>query len=303
MDILGTLQLGFIYAILALGIFITFRAMNTPDLTVDGSFTLGLAVSAVLAMGGHPLLGLGAGFICGMAAGALTGLLQTKARIHPLLAGILTMSGLYSVNLAVMGGSPNLSLLQSTTIFTVLRRAFPQVPKDYVLLISVVFLSLLCVTVLAWFFRTGIGLALRATGNNAAMVRASSINSDGMRVLAIALANGFVGLAGAVLTQYQNYADINAGLGVIVVGLASVIIGEVVIRKRSILGGLLAAAMGAVIYRLLIALALYLDFFPAYMLRLVSAVIVTITLAIPQIRELISEARIRREAQNHAGNS
>ncbi len=303
MDILGTLQLGFIYAILALGIFITFRVMNTPDLTVDGSFTLGLAVSAVLAMGGHPLLGLGAGFICGMAAGALTGLLQTKARIHPLLAGILTMSGLYSVNLAVMGGSPNLSLLQSATIFTVLRRAFPQIPKDYVLLISIVFLSLLCVTVLAWFFRTGIGLALRATGNNAAMVRASSINSDGMRVLAIALANGFVGLAGAVLTQYQNYADINAGLGVIVVGLASVIIGEVVIRKRSILGGLLAAAMGAVIYRLLIALALYLDFFPAYMLRLVSAVIVAITLAIPQIRELIGEARIRREAQNHAGNS
>lgn len=303
MDILGTLQLGFIYAILALGIFITFRVMNTPDLTVDGSFTFGLAVSAVLAVSGHPLLGLAAGFFCGMVAGTVTGFLQTKAGIHPLLAGILTMSGLYSINLLVMGGSPNVSLLQSSTIFTNLRRALPQVPKDYVLLVTVVFLSLLCAAVLTWFFHTGLGLALRATGNNAAMVRASSINSDAMQVLAIALANGFAGLAGSVLTQYQNYADINAGLGIIVVGLASVIIGEVIIRKRSILGGLLAAMTGAVIYRLLIALALYLNFFPAYMLRLVSAVIVAITLAIPQIRQRIRDARIRREGLKHAENS
>jgi putative ABC transport system permease protein len=241
-------------------------------------------------------LGLLAGFLCGALAGVVTGLLQTKAGIHPLLAGILTMTGLYSVNLAIMGGSPNVSLLQSSTLFSLARTALPTLEKDVIYLIITAALARLCVCALAWFFRTGTGLTVRATGDNDVMVRASSINSDAVRILAVALANAFVALAGAVLTQYQNYADINSGSGVIVVGLASVIIGEVIVRKRSITGGLIAAALGAVLYRLLIAAALYADFFPAYMLRLVSAVIVAITLSIPKLRSLAENAKIRREA-------
>ena len=300
MDISGTLQLGLIYSILALGIFITFRVMNTPDLTVDGSFTLGLVVSAVLTVAGNPVLGLILGFLCGAAAGIVTGLLQTKAGIHPLLAGILTMTGLYSINLAIMSGSPNISLLQNNTIFTNLRTLFAQTDKDTILLLTIAVICAVCVISLAWFFKTGSGLRVRATGNNAEMVRASSINSDNMRILAIALANAFVGLAGAILAQYQGYADINSGAGIIVVGLASVIIGEVIVRKQSILGGLLAATAGAVIYRLLIAAALYADFFPAYMLRIVSAVIVALTLSIPKIREIARNSKIKKGEANNA---
>lgn len=300
MDILGTLQLGLIYSILALGIFITFRVMNTPDLTVDGSFTLGLAVSAVFTVMGQPVLGLILGFLCGAGAGIITGLLQTKAGIHPLLAGIITMSGLYSINLAVMSGSPNITLLQHSTIFSLLQQTFLTIQKDTLTLVLVLLISVLCVALLAWFFNTGAGLRVRATGDNSAMVRASSINSDSTRILAIALSNGFVGLSGAVLVQYQGYADINAGTGIIVIGLASVIIGEVVIRKQSILGGLLAACAGAVLYRLLIALALYADFFPAYMLKLISAVIVAITLSIPKIRQLIKNTKIKKEGEQNA---
>lgn len=294
MDILGTLQLGLISSLLALGIFITFRIMNMPDLTVDGSFTLGLAVSSMLTIQGMPISGLFLGFLCGAGAGVITGLLQTKAGIHPLLASILTMIGLYSVNLFVMGGSPNVSLLQSDTIFSQAQRIFSAMSKDIVRLSIVLILCLLCVTLLAWFFRTGLGLRMRATGNNAAMVRASSINSNTMRILAIALANGLVGLSGGVLAQYQGYADINSGAGIIVVGLASVIIGEVILRKPTILMGLLAAATGAVIYRLLIALALDVNIFPAYMLRLVSAVIVATTLAVPKMREVYQNSQIKR---------
>jgi putative ABC transport system permease protein len=303
MDVFGTLQLGFVYAILALGVFITFRVMNTPDLTVDGSFTLGLAVSAVFTAGGRAGLGLLFGSICGALAGAVTGCLQTKAGIHPLLAGILTMTGLYSVNLLIMGGAPNISLLREATVFSELKRLFAGASKDATVLTAIVVLTLLCILGLGWFFHTGMGLCMRAAGDNPGMVRASSVNSDGVCILATALSNAFVGLSGAVLAQYQGYADINAGTGIVVVGLASVIIGEVVIRRQSVWGGLLAAALGAVVYRFLIALALYMDFFPAYMLRLVSAVIVAVTLAIPKMREFAENARMKREGRRNVGNA
>lgn len=300
MNVLGALQLGFIYAILALGIFITFRVMNMPDLTVDGSFTLGLSVSAVLAALGQPGLGLLAGFLCGGLGGAVTGLLQTKAGIHPILAGILTMTGLYSVNLFIMGGSPNISLLGKTTLFSAAHSALPGMDKDTAYLAVVVLLCALSAFILAWFFRTGLGLCIRATGNNEEMVRASSIDTELTRTLSVAAANAFVGFSGAILAQYQGFADINSGTGIIVVGLASVIIGEVFIRRRSITQGLLAAILGSVIYRLLIALALHADFFPAYMLRLVSALIVAVTLSIPKLRQMLSNRRIRREGMRVA---
>lgn len=300
MNIAGTLELGLIYAILAMGIYVSFRIMHTPDLTVDGSFTLGLAVSAVLSAAGAPIWGLIIGAAGGAGAGGLTGFLQTKAGIHPLLAGILTMTGLYSVNLAIMGGSPNVTLLNSDTVFKIMRSNFISLDKDATELILCAVISALCICVLIWFFKTGAGLRIRATGDNDAMVRASSINSDIMKLAALSISNAFVGLSGAVLAQYQDYADINAGTGIIVVGLASVIIGEVIIRKQSVAGGLFAALIGAVVYRFLIALALKTDFFPAYMLRLVSAVIVAVTLSIPRIRELLTERRLRKENRQNA---
>ncbi len=293
MDILGTLELGFIYALLALGIYISFKIMNTPDLTADGSFTLGLAVSAVLAIAGQPALGIALGALCGAGAGIITGLLQTKAGIQPILAGILTMTGLYSINLFIMGSSPNLSLLGVSNIF--------YDTQDGAATLSLILVFCAAgIAVLTWFFKTGAGLRIRATGNNEAMVRASSINADGARIAAIAVSNAMIATSGAVLAQYQGYADINSGTGIIVVGLASVIIGEAIFRKQSLFVGLLSAAVGAVIYRLLIALALYMDFFPAYMLKLVSAVIVAATLAIPKIRQSVANAKLRKRGERVA---
>lgn len=295
MDILGTLELGFIYALLALGIYISFKIMNTPDLTADGSFTLGLAVSAVLAIAGQPALGIVLGALCGAGAGVVTGLLQTKAGIQPILAGILTMTGLYSINLFIMGSSPNLSLLGESNIF--------YDTQDGAATLSLILVFCAAgIAVLTWFFKTGAGLRIRATGNNEAMVRASSINADGARIAAIAVSNAMIATSGAVLAQYQGYADINSGTGIIVVGLASVIIGEAIFRRQSLFVGLLSAAVGAVIYRLLIALALYMDFFPAYMLKLVSAVIVAATLSIPKIRQSLANAKVRKRGERVAGN-
>jgi putative ABC transport system permease protein len=305
MFILGTLQLGFIYSLLALGVFISFRVMNTPDLTADGSFTLGLCVSAMCALAGHPLWGIGAGILAGSLAGAVTGFLQTKAGIHPILAGILTMTALYSINLVIMNGSPNISLIGKPTMFLLAQESFPSVPRQVTRAVLALLAAVLCAAILAWFFKTTVGLCIRATGNNEKMVRASSINADKMRVLAIAIANAMIALSGAVLAQYQGYSDINAGTGIIVIGLASVIIGETAMRARlwknaqhSILGQLIFAALGAVLYRIIIAFVLRFDFFPAYMLKLLSALIVAPALALPKIRE--SAARNRSGAKGGA---
>ncbi|MDR1315964.1 MAG: ABC transporter permease [Spirochaetales bacterium] len=296
MNIAGSLQLGLIYSLLALGVFITFRVMNIPDLTADGSFTLGLAVSAVFCISGHPFAGLAAGTLCGAAAGIVTAFLQTKAGIHPILAGILTMTGLYSVNLAVMGGSPNLSLIGVSTVFSVFQAAFPGLERNIARLCLTFFLAASSAAALIWFFKTGLGLRVRAAGNNEKMVRASSINADAIRLAALAIANAFIGLAGAALAQYQGYADINSGAGIVIVGLASVILGEILPRGRTTAFVIICAALGSVIYRLLIAIVLYLNFFPAYMLRLVSALIVALALASPKARAFLRDRRARKKA-------
>jgi putative ABC transport system permease protein len=294
MNIAGSIQLGLIYAVMALGVFVAFRIMNTPDLTADGSFTLGLCVSAMAAAAGHPLLGLLAALVCGALAGIVTGLLQTKAGVHPILAGILTMTALYSVNVFVMEGSPNKSLIGSTTIFSLITAALPALGKQSLrTLVAIVFSGGSCL-LLHYFFRTSLGLQLRATGSNEKMVRASSINAALMRVTAIALSNAFIALSGALLAQYQGYADINAGSGIVIMGLASVIIGETLLPWRGVSAGIFSAALGAVIYRLLIALVLYLNFFPAYMLKFMSAFIVALALSAPRIKSLISRRSVRR---------
>ena len=300
MNIIGSLQLGLIYSLLALGVFISFRIMNTPDLTADGSFTLGLCISTVCTFGDHPILAIPAGFLAGAAAGAVTGLLQTKGGIHRLLAGILTMTALYSINLFVMGGSPNLSLLGKANVFTLIQKTLKFEDRNTAWLILAIFFTVFGIVFLAWFFKTGLGLRIRATGNNEMMVRASSINTDNMRIIALALSNGFIALSGVVLAQYQGYGDINAGAGILIIGLASVILGELFVRRPSIFLQLFAAALGAILYRFIITVALHLNIFPAYMLRLLSAIIVALALAIPTLRSHRDQILIRMRNVKHA---
>lgn len=295
----SALLLGLQYALLALGVYLTFRVLNVPDLTVDGSFTLGAAVSAVLSVAGHPFLGLFAALLCGAAAGSVTGFLQTKAGIPPILAGILTMSGLYTVNITIMQ-APNVSLLGKPRFYEPLAALLPNLSKDAVKAIAVLVIFAVLTALLILFFRTVFGLCIRATGNNEDMVRASSINTNLTKIVALALANAMVALSGGVIAQISGFADINGGSGMIVVGLASVIIGEVLFGKRSIAVGLISAGVGSVVYRLLIALALEIDIFTADALKLLSAAIVAVTLAVPTIRKRLQEARMKREARKNA---
>lgn len=297
--LLGSLQLGLIYGLLALGIYITFRILNIPDLTADGSFTLGLSVSAALTVIGHPNWGIAAALAAGAAAGGVTGLLQTKLGIHPILSGILTMSGLYTVNLLILGSRSNVSLIGSDGIFEIVRDLF-SLDKNLAKTIVPAVYCLVAAVILIWFFKTHLGLCIRATGDNEDMVRASSINVDYMKITALSIANALVALSGAVIAQYQGYADLSSGVGTVVVGLASVIIGEVFFGKRSIVVGFISAVAGAIAYRFIIALALKSDFFPAYALKLVSAVIVIIALSIPTIKERLQIARIKNNARRTA---
>lgn len=307
---LGGLQEGLFYALLAMGVYISFRILNTPDLTTEGSYTLGVAVSAMLTIAGQPVLGLMCAFLAGLLAGSVTGLLQTKVGIHPILAGILTMSGLYTVNTAVMGGKPDVTLTK-TTIFNRLfdafninlqafnrdRQAFTMAKEITVLIVAAV-LAASVLLLLIWFFRTHVGLCIRATGNNEAMVRSSSINAGGMKLLGLAVANGCTALAGGVLTQSGGFATVSNGAGVLVVGLASVIIGEAIVGRRGVTAGLISVILGSVVYQCLIRLATSLNVFPAYYLKLVSSGIVAFALAMPVIREGI--ARRRKGGVRHA---
>jgi putative ABC transport system permease protein len=246
-------------------------------------------------------LAIPAGFAAGFAAGVVTGLLQTKGGIHPILAGILTMTALYSVNLFVMGGSPNLSLLGKASMFTLFQGAMKLEDRNTARLAVTLLFVLVSIALLTWFFKTGLGLRIRATGNNQMMVRASSIDADAMRIIALALANAFIALSGVVLAQYQGYGDINAGAGIVIIGLASVILGELFIRRGAVFPRLIAAALGAILYRIIIALALYMNVFPAYMLRFLSAVIVALALSLPSLRLRWDQLQIRRRNSKHAG--
>jgi len=298
--LIGSIQLGFIYGLLALGIYISFRILNIPDLTADGSFTLGLSVSAAMAVSGHPFPGILAAIIAGAAAGSVTGLLQTKLGIHPILAGILTMSGLYSINLYILGSRSNLSLIGNETVFSLVQGALPMMDKEQIKTLIPLVCCIAVTGFLIYFFKTHLGLCIRATGNNEDMVRTSSINVDAMKITAMCISNACVAFAGAVLAQYQGYADISSGIGILVVGLASAIIGEAVVGRRSVALGLVSAVLGSLIYRFIVAAALTSNIFPAYTLRIVSAVIVVIALSIPAVKNRIQLNAMRKRAQRDA---
>ncbi len=288
--LIGSLQLGFLYGILGLGIYISFRILSIPDLTTEGSFSFGLAVSAAVTAAGHPVLALPAAVAAGAAAGAVTGLLQTKLLVHPILSGIITMSGLYSVNLLVLGGASNLSLVRADTVF----RIIPFLDRDTAMTVLPIAAAAVCLVLLVLFFRTHLGMCIRAVGDNEAMVRASSINTDGCKVLAFMISNALIALSGGLIAQYQGYADISSGTGILVVGLASVIIGEAVFGRRSVAIGFVSAIVGSIIYRYIIALATRYSPLPAYMLKLVSALIVALALAIPAFKYYAARAKQKR---------
>ncbi len=294
--LIGSLQLGLLYGILALGIYISFRILSIPDLTTEGSFAFGLSVSAAITAAGYPLLAIVVAMLAGALAGSVTGLLQTRFRIHPILSGIITMSGLYSINLAVLGGSPNLSLVRAATLF----KLIPFLSKNDAMTVLPIVAALLFLALMILFFHTHIGMCIRAVGDNEDMVRASSINVNACKVLSFSVSNALIALSGALIAQYQGYADISSSTGILVVGLASVIIGEAIFGRRSVTLGFISAVAGSLIYRYIIALATRFSPLPAYMLKLVSAVIVALALAIPALRENMKEARSKQGGKAHA---
>lgn len=298
--LLGSLQLGLLYGLLALGIYISFRILNLPDLTAEGSFTFGLAVSAAMTVAGHPYAGIALGILAGALAGIVTALLQTKMGINPILSGILTMSSLYSVNLCVMGESSNLTLIGKRTMFSDAAKLLAGLNGDAVKLILIGAVIVVCTALVILFFKTNLGLAIRAVGDNQAMVRASSINVDAVKIAAIAVSNALIALNGAVIAQYQNFADINSGVGILVVGLASVIIGEVIVGRRGVTVGFVSAVIGSLIYRFIIAMATKYSILPAYALKLVSSIIVAAALVLPLLKTRISEYRARKRGMKNA---
>ena len=283
--IMSALELGFIYALVALALFLSFRVLNIADMTTDGAFTLGCAVSATLAVAGHPLLALPSAMLAGACAGFVTAFLQTRLNIPSILAGIITNTGLYTVNLAVMGFSSNVNMLRNPTLFTLVQ---PWLGAFYKL-IPAAALTCLVGTLLVLFLRTRLGLSVRATGDNPDMVRASSINTGFTITVGLCLANSMTALSGAVLAQYQKTADINLGTGMVIIGLASLIIGETLMPKGKPWMKALGAILGSILYRFIIAIALRLDL-PSECLKLISAVIVALAIGLPAIKSAVKPA-------------
>jgi putative ABC transport system permease protein len=282
---------GLVFGFVGIGVYITFRVLGFPDLTVDGSFALGAAVAAMLiANGVNPFLATLAALGAGLCAGLVTSLLNTKLRIPALLAGILMMVALWSINLRVMGGA-NVSLLRQPTIFVQVSEFLGVGTRIAYQLIVAGALAAIVFFILNWFLRTEIGLALRATGDNEQMVRGAGVNTDMTVILGVSISNGLVALGGAVVAQGQKFADVGMGIGMIVLGLAAVIIGEALFRPKGVARILLAVLGGTFVYRLVISVALRLGMEPGD-LKLITAVIVIVALAVPYLQK-----KIRREWQ------
>ena len=292
---LAWLDLGLIFGLMARGVYLTFRILDFADLTIDGSFTSGAATAAVLLVAGWPpLAATAAAGGVGLLAGMITGLLNTAGKIHPLLAGILTQIALYSINLRIMGKA-NVPLLRTDTLFTPLREAGVLGSPVSVALLTVVLAAF--ILLLVWFLSTDVGLALRATGDNEGMARAQGINTDATKLIGLSLSNGLVGLSGALFAQYQGFADIGMGIGLIVAGLASVIIGTATINNGRIWITTIAVVFGSIVYRGIIQAALRVSWFDPNDMKLLSALIVVAALLLPRW-EVFNRLRVRtREKQ------
>jgi putative ABC transport system permease protein len=289
----GALELGLIYSFVSIGVYLSFRVLRFPDLTVDGSFPLGAAVCASLITrcGIHPIIAIALAGLSGALVGWVTAVLSTHLKMLNLLAGILTMSALYSVNLRVMGNKPNLSLLGEATLLQALDGTVLGVPLTLLaLLASVVFVALLTI----WFLKSQVGLSLRATGSNSRMARSQGVNDRALIGIGLSLSNGCVALGGAVFSQVFGFADVTLGVGTIVIGLASVIIGEALLPTRTVTQSVFGCIAGALLYRLLIACALNLGDLglQASDLNLITAVLVTLAMSLPQIKSILKMRKI-----------
>ncbi|MDO4625645.1 MAG: ABC transporter permease [Enterococcus hirae] len=279
---LSSASQGVLWALLAIGVFLTFRILDIADLTAEGSFPLGAGIAAVSITNGlSPIVACLLGFLGGAAAGLVSGLLHTKLKIPALLAGIITMTGLYSVTSRIMG-APNLSLLGQKNVFTWAESL--GVSKENAVLIAGLLVALIVVTLLVLFLRTETGLAIRATGDNLAMSEANGINTDTMKIIGYMISNGCIALSGSLLAQNNGFADLNSGIGTIVIGLASIIIAEVLFRNQPLLLRLLTIILGAVIYRFILALVFELNVQPSDS-KLASALVLVICLSFPQIQQ------------------
>lgn len=304
--VLDASEMGVIFAIMAFGVYISFRILNFADLTVDGSFVTGGAVAAVMIVNGvSPILASLAALVAGFLAGCLTGILHTKGKINDLLSGILMMLALYSINLRIMGltldsgvSRPNIPLLNSETIFTQVQAFFTRFGlTEYGVLISMVILTFIFKFVTDYFLKTEIGLSLRATGDNKRMIRSFSANTDGVIILGLGISNGFVAFSGALIAQYNQFSDVGMGIGMIVVGLASIIIGEAIFGKKTIARTTLAVVFGAIIYRIFITLALNQGILDASDQKFVTAIIVILALVFPKMLEKRREKKRKAKHQ------
>ena len=296
-----------IYDLLAMGIYISLRILDTPDLTTEGSFGFGAVVSVLVSLQGHPVLALFAGILAGASAGLVSGCLQTKLKVHPVLAGIITMSGLYSINLVCYsltdkGATTNLSY-NKITIFEKVKEIFQirgQFETSMVKMVVSLLIVILVLGIIIWFFKTHIGLCIRATGDNPDMVRASSINVDRTKIMGLMIANGLIGLSGALASQSIGYSEINTANGTLIYGLAAVIIGEAIFGKRGATIGVISAVAGSVVYKLIVAFVIRESLFgdkSANLMKLTCALIVAITLAIPAVKEKIADNKQRKAAR------
>ena len=283
----SALELGFIYSLVALALFISFTILNIADLSTDGCFTLGCAVGAMVTLAGHPVLALFAAMGAGVCSGFITAFLQTRMGIESILAGIIVNTGLYTINIAVMGFASNVNLFGCDTIFSLAKET---IGGSFYKIIVVAIVVAAVALILSWFLGTRLGLSIRATGDNPDMVKASSINPGFMITVGLCVANSLTGLSGAQLAQYQKSCDINLGTGMVTIALASLIIGESIIGKGSILKRVCGVVLGSCLYRFLVAVALRLNV-PAECLKLVSAIIVAVAIAFPYLKKRVAFSR------------
>ncbi|SCH26033.1 ABC transporter permease [Blautia ammoniilytica] len=287
------LKLGLICSLTVLALFLSYSMLNVCDLSTDGCFTLGAAVGATVAISGHPFLSIPAAMAAGVGSGFVTAILQTKMGVDSLLAGIIVNTGLYSVNIAVMGGSSLLNMNRTTTVFTMMKDALKGTPLQgrteiLIALIAVV----VVVAFLVFFLKTRLGLAIRATGNNPDMVKSSSINPVFTTIVGLCVANSFTALSGCLLAQSQKSVDINIGQGMVTIALASLLIGGTILGKGGILLRAVGMVLGAFIFRLVYTIALRLNM-PAFMLKLVSSVIVVLAISGPYLKKQWPQIRRR----------
>ncbi|MRH43787.1 ABC transporter permease [Aquibacillus halophilus] len=317
----GAVESGIIFAIMALGVYLSFRVLDFPDLTVDGSFVTGAAVAAMCIVNGvSPIIATVLAAVAGFVAGNITGILNTKGKINPLLSGILMMTALYSINLRIMGGSPNIPLLNEPTVFNFLETAWEKtgidqflnglltsigvevVPGTWIVIFVMIIITVIVKLITDYYLKTEIGLALRATGDNEKMIRSLSANTDTLKIVGLGFSNGLVALSGALIAQNDGFVDLKSGIGMIVIGLASVIIGEALFGKKTIVRTTLAVILGAIVYRMVVTAALKVDFLETGDMKLISAILVVAALVTPKVIATVREQKRRQRKRIDLNN-